>query len=61
VALLRTPRPGPGRLEDDIPDPFGAPLHVFRLCADTIADGLAGLVDSLRPAATSGRQQHAAG
>lgn len=61
VALLRTPRPGPGRLEDDIPDPFGAPLHVFRLCADTIADGLAGLVDSRRPAATSGRQQHAAG
>ena len=34
VAMARTPRPGPGQPDDDIPDPFGAPLHVFRLCAE---------------------------
>ncbi len=61
VAMVRTPRPGPGRVDDDIPDPFGAPLHVFRLCAESIAEGLAGLVDSLSPAATGGRSKHASG
>lgn len=60
VGVLRSPRPGPGRPDDDIPDPFGAPLHVFRLCADAIADGLAGLIDHLAPAST-GRQRHSAG
>lgn len=58
VALLRKPRPGRDRPDDDIPDPFGAPLHVFRLCADAIADGLAGLVEQLHPATTTGRQRH---
>lgn len=57
VALLRTPRPGPtlpGRPDveagpdDDIPDPFGAPLHVFRLCASSVADALGHLVGPLR-------------
>ena len=61
VALLRTPRPGPGRAEDDIADPFGAPLHVFRLCADSIATSLAGLVRHLSPAATAGRRTQSAG
>jgi protein-tyrosine phosphatase len=58
VALLRTPRPGPGHVDDDIPDPFGAPLHVFRLCADAIAEGLSALVDQLAPVSTPGRQRH---
>lgn len=61
VAMLRSPHPGPGHLDDDIPDPFGAPLHVFRLCADSIAEGLAGLVDHLSPAATVGRQKRSTG
>ncbi|GAA0633258.1 low molecular weight phosphatase family protein [Sporichthya brevicatena] len=56
VAMLRTPRPGPGRPADDIPDPFGAPLHVFRLCADMLAEGLAALVEHLAPASTAGRR-----
>ena len=60
VALLRGPRPGAGRPDDDIPDPFGAPLHVFRLCGDAIAEGLAGLVDHLVPVST-GRERHSAG
>lgn len=60
VGGLRSPRSGPGRLDDDIPDPIGAPLHVFRLCADAIAEGLAGLVDHLAPAST-GRQRRSAG
>lgn len=58
VALLRTPRPGAGHPDDDIPDPFGAPLHVFRLCAEAIVEGLTALVDQLSPSATSGRQRH---
>jgi protein-tyrosine phosphatase len=57
VAMIRTPRPGPGHADDDIADPFGAPLHVFRLCADAIAEGLSALVDQLSPASTSGRQR----
>jgi protein-tyrosine phosphatase len=57
VAMMRTPRPGPGHVDDDIPDPFGAPLHVFRLCAESIAEGLAGLVAHLSPAATAGRRE----
>lgn len=58
VAMARTPRPGPGHADDDIPDPFGAPLHVFRLCAEAIAEGLSALVDQLAPAATAGRRRH---
>lgn len=58
VAMMRTPRPGPGRADDDIADPFGAPLHVFRLCADAIDEGLSALVDQLSTAATTGRQRH---
>jgi len=58
VAMIRTPRPGPGHADDDIADPFGAPLHVFRLCADAIAEGLSALVDQLSPASTTGRQRH---
>lgn len=57
AAMARTPRPGPGQPEDDIPDPFGAPLHVFRLCAEAIAEGLATLVAQLSPAATVGRHR----
>lgn len=61
VAMLRTPRPGPGHIDDDIPDPFGAPLHVFRLCADSIAESLSALADQLSPASTTGRQRHSTG
>jgi protein-tyrosine phosphatase len=61
VAMLRTPRSGPGQDDDDIPDPFGAPLHVFRLCADSIAESLAGLVQHLAPAARAGRRGQSAG
>ena len=60
VALARTPRPGPGQAEDDIPDPFGAPMHVFRLSAEAIADGLAPLVQALSAASTAGRRRHSA-
>lgn len=60
VSLLRTPRPGPAFPDDnfpadDIPDPFGAPLHVFRLCASSIAAGLSGLVGPLVPAGSRSR------
>lgn len=58
VAMARTPRPGPGVPEDDIPDPFGAPLHVFRLCAEAVAEGLSALVAQLSPTATAGRHRH---
>ncbi|HUR07649.1 MAG TPA: hypothetical protein VM347_34260, partial [Nonomuraea sp.] len=57
VAMARTPRPGPGQPEDDIPDPFGAPLHVFRLCAEAIAEGLSTLVAQMSPASTVGRHR----
>ncbi|WP_019876287.1 hypothetical protein [Sporichthya polymorpha] len=60
VAMLRTPRPGPGRPDDDIADPFGAPLHVFRLCADSIAEGLAALVGHLTPASAAGSRSSSA-
>lgn len=58
VAMARSPRPGPGQPDDDIPDPFGAPLHVFRLCSDVIADGLSVLVEALSPTSTAGRRRH---
>ncbi|MGQ0632932.1 MAG: arsenate reductase/protein-tyrosine-phosphatase family protein [Sporichthyaceae bacterium] len=48
---------------DDIGDPYGAPLHVFRLCARTIADSIGELVTTLtgvRPR-ESGRAQQAVG
>ncbi|HUR73993.1 MAG TPA: hypothetical protein VMZ00_06940 [Sporichthya sp.] len=61
VAMARTPHPGPGQAEDDIPDPFGAPLHVFRLSADAIADGLCALVEALSPASSAGRRGQSAG
>ena len=47
VGLLRHERPAPPRPEDDVPDPYGAPLHVFRLCCERIAEGLDGLVRAL--------------
>jgi protein-tyrosine phosphatase len=40
----------------DIADPYGAPLHVFRLCADEISSCLRSLVDRVvvaRPAPPS--------
>jgi protein-tyrosine phosphatase len=43
VADLRE-RNGPGRANDDIADPYGAPLHVFRLCAQEITECLSALV-----------------
>ncbi len=61
VAMARTPRPGPGQADDDIPDPLGAPLHVFRLSADAIADGLSALVEPLSGASTAGRRRHSTG
>lgn len=36
-----------GPVEDDIADPYGAPLHVFRLCADQISDCLDAFVGLL--------------
>jgi protein-tyrosine phosphatase len=33
-----------GPVEDDIADPYGAPLHVFRLCADQISECVAAFV-----------------
>jgi protein-tyrosine phosphatase len=60
VAMARSPRPGGGRADDDIPDPLGAPLHVFRLSAEAIADGLSALVEPLSAASTAGRQRHSA-
>lgn len=52
VALLRTSGAGTPGPDDDIADPFGAPLHVFRLCARSIDEALADLVDLLAPAST---------
>jgi protein-tyrosine phosphatase len=43
VADLRE-RSGPARPGDDIADPYGAPLHVFRLCAQEITECLAPFV-----------------
>lgn len=43
VADLRE-RHAPGRTDDDLADPYGAPLHVFRLCAQEIAECLSTLV-----------------
>ena len=54
VGLLRHERPAPSHPEDDVPDPYGAPLHVFRLCSERIAEGLDGLVLALE--ATAGRR-----
>jgi protein-tyrosine phosphatase len=47
VGRLRHERPATPRPEDDVPDPYGAPLHVFRLCGERIAEGLDGLVRAL--------------
>lgn len=49
VAMLRhqrnlRPRPG-----DDLADPLGAPLHVFRLCGERIAESLDTFVRALEP------------
>lgn len=46
--------------DDDIPDPFGAPLHVFRLCASSIAEGLSRLVGPLAAVASHRRTGDAA-
>lgn len=43
VAELRE-RSGSARTNDDIADPYGAPLHVFRLCAQEIAECLSTFV-----------------
>lgn len=40
-------RTGPARPSDDIADPYGAPLHVFRLCAQEIAECVATFVSHL--------------
>jgi protein-tyrosine phosphatase len=48
VAMLRHHRPlGPGA-EDDLSDPFGAPLHVFRLCGDAVAAFVRPLAPTMR-------------
>jgi len=36
-----------GPVDDDIADPYGAPLHVFRLCADQISSCLGAFVGLL--------------
>ena len=42
MAARRTQLPA-APVEDDIADPYGAPLHVFRLCAEQISECLGGL------------------
>jgi protein-tyrosine phosphatase len=56
VAALRRRRPSAAP-PPDIADPYGAPLHVFRLCADEIADCLRTLVGRVAAShpASSGR------
>lgn len=49
VAMLRSERPGRPRPGDDLADPLGAPLHVFRLCGERLAECLDGLVRALEP------------
>lgn len=58
VADLRE-RTGPARSGDDIADPYGAPLHVFRLCAQEIAESLATFVAHIAedPAAAPARAE----
>jgi len=46
IAARRAHLPA-GPVEDDIADPYGAPLHVFRLCADQISGCLNGFVGML--------------
>lgn len=53
AADLRVPDPARVR-QDDIEDPYGAPLQSFRLCAAAIADGLSGLLEALRPSTRAG-------
>lgn len=53
VGELRTPRPGPGRVDDDIADPYGAPQHVFHLCARSITEGLGVLLAHLTPTSSA--------
>ncbi|HEX3611601.1 MAG TPA: hypothetical protein VHU88_07945 [Sporichthyaceae bacterium] len=52
LAELRT-RLGSAVRSTDIADPYGAPLHVFRLCADEIAACLGALVGHLAVARTA--------
>ena len=53
VAILRHERPLRPRAGDDLADPLGAPLHVFRLCGERLADALASFVRALSPARSS--------
>jgi protein-tyrosine phosphatase len=45
AARREQPPAGPG--QDDIADPYGSPLHVFRLCADQISSCLDAFVNLL--------------
>ena len=49
IAVLRHERPLRPRPGHDLADPLGAPLHVFRLCGERIAECLDGLVRALEP------------
>lgn len=53
VAELRD-RAGVARAGDDIADPYGAPLHVFRLCAQEVAECLSAFVTHVAYVAESG-------
>lgn len=46
VAAVRRPE-ADAATSDEIGDPYGAPLHVFRLCAQTVAGSVEGLVTTL--------------
>jgi protein-tyrosine phosphatase len=46
--LRRLPSQGPySPYDDDIEDPLGAPLHVYRLCAARIADAVDTILDGI--------------
>jgi protein-tyrosine phosphatase len=49
VAMLRGGRPGRPRSGEDLADPLGAPLHVFRLCGERLAEHLDSFVRALEP------------
>jgi protein-tyrosine phosphatase len=44
---LRRRLPAAGPYDDDIPDPLGSPLHVYRLCGECIADVVESLLDAM--------------
>jgi len=45
AAVLRRHFPAAGPYDDDVDDPLGAPLHVYRLCAAGIAAAVGSVLD----------------